>query len=73
MDIELSEILDTLCEYAPFADLKDEPILQEMVKDIEIQYLRAGQWAIAPEERNETLFFIRSGAVESKGREGKLL
>lgn len=39
MDVELSEILDTLCEYAPFSDLKDEPILQDMVKDIEIQYV----------------------------------
>ena len=62
MDVELSEILDTLCEYTPFADLKDEAILQEMVKDIDVQYLRAGEWAIAPEARNETLFFIRSGA-----------
>ncbi|CUB06110.1 DUF294 nucleotidyltransferase-like domain-containing protein [Marinomonas fungiae] len=73
MDVELSEILDTLCEYAPFADLKDEPILQEMVKDIEIQYLRVGEWAIAPEARNDNLFFIRSGAVETKNKSGKLL
>ncbi|RDL44818.1 cyclic nucleotide-binding/CBS domain-containing protein [Marinomonas piezotolerans] len=73
MDIELSEILDTLCEYAPFADLKEEPILQDMVKDIEIQYLRAGGWAIAPGEKNETLFFIRSGAIESTSKSGKLL
>lgn len=73
MDVELSEILDTLCEYAPFADLKDESILQEMVKDIEIQYLRAGEWAIAPEARNDNLFFIRSGAIETKSKSGKLL
>ncbi|MBM6550550.1 DUF294 nucleotidyltransferase-like domain-containing protein [Marinomonas ostreistagni] len=73
MDVELSEILDTLCEYAPFADLKDEAILQEMVKDIDVQYLRAGEWAIAPEARNETLFFIRSGAIEAKNKNGKLL
>ncbi|WP_067222267.1 DUF294 nucleotidyltransferase-like domain-containing protein [Marinomonas gallaica] len=73
MDVELSEILDTLCEYAPFIDLKDEPILQDMVKDIEITYLRAGEWAIAPEARNQTLFFIRSGAIEAKNKNGKLL
>lgn len=73
MDVELSEILDTLCEYAPFSDLKDESILQDMVKDIEIQYVRAGEWVIAPEARNDTLFFIRSGAIENKSKSGKLL
>lgn len=73
MDVELSEILDTLCEYAPFSELKHEPLLQAMVKDIEIQYLRAGAWAIAPDSKNESLFFIRSGAVETHNKQGKLV
>ncbi|GAB3486610.1 DUF294 nucleotidyltransferase-like domain-containing protein [Marinomonas epiphytica] len=73
MEIELSEILDALCQYSPFEELSDDPQLLEMVKEIEIQYLRAGEWAIAPNSLNQVLFFIRSGAIEVFHKENKLI
>ncbi|TPE53988.1 cyclic nucleotide-binding/CBS domain-containing protein [Maribrevibacterium harenarium] len=72
MDTELIEIRDTLCEYEPFSYLQEDSQLNDMVRDIEIQYLRKGQVVIAPDERNTALFFIRSGAVESRNKDGKL-
>lgn len=73
MDVELTEIVEALCQYAPFNELADDPQLYDMVKEIEIQYLRAGEWAIQPGVLNHTLFFIRSGAVETLGKEQKLI
>lgn len=73
MDVELTEILEALCHYAPFNELAHDPQLNDMVKDVEIQYLRAGEWAIKPGELNHTLYFIRSGAIETLSKEQKLI
>lgn len=73
MEVELSEILDALCQHAPFEEIADDPQLKDMVSEIEIQYLRAGEWAIAPNTLNEVLFFIRSGAVEVLHKENTLI
>ena len=73
MEVELSEILDALCQHAPFEEIADDPQLKDMVNEIEIQYLRAGEWAIAPNTLNEVLFFIRSGAVEVLHKENTLI
>lgn len=73
MDVELTEILEALCQHAPFNDIADDPQLHDMVKEIEIQYLRAGEYIIAPNTLNDTLFFIRSGAIENLSKEQKLI
>ena len=73
MDVELTEILEALCQHAPFNEIADDPQLNDMVKEIEIQYVRAGEWVIAPSALNNTLFFIRSGAIEVFSKEEKLI
>ncbi|MEP2618032.1 MAG: cyclic nucleotide-binding domain-containing protein, partial [Marinomonas sp.] len=73
MDVELTEILEALCQHAPFNDIEDDPQLHDMVKEIEVQYLRAGEYIIAPDTLNDTLFFIRSGAIENLSKEQKLI
>jgi CBS domain-containing protein len=44
-----------------------------MSKEIEIEYLRSGEWVIEPNSLNKTLFFIRSGAIEVLSKEEKLI
>lgn len=73
MDVELTEILEALCQHAPFNDIVDDPQLNDMVKEIEVQYVRSGEWAIEPGTLNNTLFFIRSGAVEVMSKDAKLI
>lgn len=73
MEVELTEILEALCLHAPFNEIAEDPQLNDMAKEIEIQYLRAGEWTIAPGALNNTLFFIRSGAIEVLSKEGKLI
>ncbi|MEO9274580.1 DUF294 nucleotidyltransferase-like domain-containing protein [Marinomonas sp. 5E14-1] len=73
MDVELTEILEALCQHAPFNDIADDLQLHDMVKEIEIQYLRSGEYIIAPDTLNDTLFFIRSGAIENLSKEQKLI
>ncbi|RBO86356.1 DUF294 nucleotidyltransferase-like domain-containing protein [Marinomonas aquiplantarum] len=73
MDVELTEILEAICQHAPFNDIAEEALLSEMTKEIEIQYVRAGEWVISPGTLNNTLFFIRSGAIEALSRKDKLI
>ncbi|ETX12062.1 cyclic nucleotide-binding protein [Marinomonas ushuaiensis DSM 15871] len=73
MDVELTEIHEILCQHAPFNEIADDPQLHDMVRDIEIQYLREHEDIIAPGSLNQTLFFIRSGAIEVLSKEGKLI
>ncbi len=73
MDVELTEILEAICQHAPFNDMAEEAQLSEMTKEIDIQYVRAGEWVISPGTLNNTLFFIRSGAIEALSRESKLI
>ena len=73
MDVELTEILEALCQHSPFYEIADDPQLSDMVRDIEVRYARSEEWVIAPSALNNTLFFIRSGAVEVLSKEGKLI
>lgn len=73
MEVELSEILDVISQHAPFNEMEDNALLQGMVHDIEIQYVRNGTGVIVPNVTNEHLYFIRSGAVEVLSKEDKLL
>ncbi|UTV99433.1 cyclic nucleotide-binding/CBS domain-containing protein [Marinomonas rhizomae] len=73
MDVELTEILEALCQHAPFNEMADDPQLNDMTKEIEIRYVRTGEWVIAPSAPNSTLYFIRSGALEVLSKENKLI
>ena len=73
MEIELTEILEILCQHAPFNEMEDEALLQEMVHDMEIQYVRSGTGIVVPNVTNEHLYFIRSGAVEVISNDNKLM
>jgi len=73
MDVELTEILEALCQHAPFNEIAEDPQLNDMAREIEIQYVRAGEWVIAPSALNNALFFIRSGAIEVLSKEEKLI
>ncbi|ETI60918.1 putative nucleotidyltransferase substrate binding domain-containing protein [Marinomonas profundimaris] len=73
MDVELTEILEALCQHAPFNEIAEDPQLNDMSKEIEVQYVRAGEWVIAPSTLNNTLYFIRSGAIEVLNKEEKLI
>ena len=73
MDVELTEILEALCQHPPFNEIADDPQLNDMTREIEIQYIRAGEWVIEPSALNNTLFFIRSGAIEVLNKEEKLI
>jgi len=71
LEIELIEIADTLRQYPPFKSL-DAEILEALVKDIQVQYIRRGQTVMEAGQDNEHLYFIRSGAVEVRLRSGEL-
>jgi len=71
MEIELVEILDNLRRYPPFTSLDDET-LEALVKDIQVQYTRAGRAVMEAGQQNENLYFIRSGAVEVRLKSGEL-
>lgn len=73
MEVELTEILEALCQHAPFNEIAEDPQLSDMSKEIEIEYSRSGEWVIAPNSLNKTLFFIRSGAIEVLSKEEKLI
>ncbi|MBD5770483.1 DUF294 nucleotidyltransferase-like domain-containing protein [Marinomonas colpomeniae] len=73
MEVELTEILEALCQHAPFNEIAEDPQLSDMSKEIEIEYLRSGEWVIEPNSLNKTLFFIRSGAIEVLSKEEKLI
>lgn len=74
MEVELAEILSTLCQHPPFSDMEEEPLLEDMVQDMEIRYLRNDRVVLEPGQANNTyLYFIRSGAVEVFSRSGDLL
>jgi len=71
LEIELIEIADTLRQYPPFKSL-DAEILEALVKDIQVQYIRRGQTVMEAGQDNEHLYVIRSGAVEVRLRSGEL-
>lgn len=72
MDIELVEIRDFLAGHHPF-DLLPEDALNTVTRSIQIRYLRKGTVLMAPGDKAEFLYQIRTGAVETHDPEGQLL
>jgi len=71
MEIELIEIRDHLSRYAPFDDLPEET-LDEVARQIQVRYFKAGANILEAGEPVEDLHYIRSGAVEIFLRGGAL-
>ncbi len=72
MDIEIVEIRDFLAAHHPF-DLLPDDALNDLVRQIEIRYLRRNMTIMTPGEPAEFLYVIRTGAVETRDPDGQLL
>ncbi|MEX2475764.1 putative nucleotidyltransferase substrate binding domain-containing protein [Marinobacter sp.] len=71
MQAELIDIRNHLVQHAPFDEMP-EAMLDKVVASIEIAYFRAGATILEFGQRNTSLFYIRSGAVEIYRRSGEL-
>ena len=71
METEQLDILETVRQYSPFAELPDEA-LNRIAETIEITYFKAGAQIVSFGDQITDLYFIRSGAVELYRRSGEL-
>lgn len=71
MQVELIEIRDHLSRFAPFDGLPDET-LDEVARQIEVGYFKAGSDILRYGEPIDELHYIRSGAVDIYRRNGEL-
>ncbi|MCY1394143.1 sugar isomerase, KpsF/GutQ family [compost metagenome] len=71
MQVELIEIRDHLSRFAPFDGLPDET-LDEIARQVEVGYFKAGSDILRYGEAIGELHYIRSGAVEIYRRNGEL-
>ena len=71
MEIELKEIYDFLAEHTPFTYLS-EAQLSHLPQQITIRYLRRGS-PFPPPETDESLFILRSGAVELRDQQDDII
>ncbi len=71
MEIELIEIRDFLAQRHPF-DLLPQQLQDELPTLISIHYLRRGH-SFPPTDSEDALYVIRSGAIEMRDSEGKLI
>lgn len=72
MDIELLEIRDFLKEHHPF-DLLPGDALDALPQAIKVGYARREHVVLAPGDRCEYLYIVRTGAVETRTPDGQLL
>lgn len=71
MQVELIEIRDHLSRFAPFDGLPDET-LDEIARQVEVGYFKAGTDILRYGDPIEELHYIRSGAVDIYRRNGEL-
>ena len=72
MEVELLEIRDFLASHHPFDQLSTED-LTEVLADIEIRYLRRGTDIRNDDDLMDSLYLIRTGAMELRDHAGELL
>ncbi len=72
MEVELLEIRDFLASHHPFDQLSTED-LTEVLADIEIRYLRRGTEIRNDAGLMDSLYLIRTGAMELQDHTGELL
>lgn len=71
MQIELIEIRDHLSRFPPFDELAEE-LLDDIARQVEIAYFKAGTDILAFNQEIHELHYIRSGAVDIFRRNGDL-
>lgn len=72
MDGELTEIITFVGEHAPFHHL-EKPVLEQLVRQLEVIYVRRGRIVLATGDTNTYLYIIRSGAVELRETDESLI
>jgi CBS domain-containing protein len=72
MDGELTEIINFVGKHTPFHHL-DMPVLEQLVRQLEIIYVRRGRIVLASGDTNTYLYIIRSGAVELRDSDESLI
>ena len=72
LEVELAEVRDFLAEHAPFSALSVED-LTWLVGRLTVRYFRRGSAIMAPGQDNNSLYAVRSGAVEIRDRAGVLV
>lgn len=72
MDGELAEIINFVGEHAPFHHL-NRPVLEQLVRQLEVVYVRRGRIILASGDTNTYLYIIRSGAVELRDSDESLI
>ncbi|AOY89220.1 cyclic nucleotide-binding protein [Marinobacter salinus] len=71
MQAELIDIRNHMAQYPPFDEMPEE-LLERAVGNIEVEYFRAGSPILSFGEKNDWLYYIRSGAAEIFRRSGEL-
>lgn len=71
MEAEVREIRDHLAQYPPFDNLS-ESLLDEVAASVAISYFKAGTTIRERDATIDTLYYIRSGAVEVYLHNGRL-
>ncbi|UIZ93020.1 cyclic nucleotide-binding/CBS domain-containing protein [Corynebacterium sp. CNCTC7651] len=72
MSVELDEVYTFIARHEPFSHLPAET-LQTLPAKMGITYVRRGETIFSPGEVNDTLYIIRSGAVDVVGEDNMLL
>lgn len=72
VDGELTEIVNFVGKHAPFHQL-DKAVLEQVVRQLEVIYVRRGRVVLALGAENTYLYVIRSGAVELRDSDDSLI
>ena len=72
MSVELAEVRDFLAAHAPFSQLPADT-LDALPAKLTARYFRRGTTLVAVGQRNNTMFILRSGAVDIKDAHGALV
>ncbi|WP_040161081.1 DUF294 nucleotidyltransferase-like domain-containing protein [Nigerium massiliense] len=72
MDVELAEVRDFLAGHAPFSELP-RPVLNELPQRLSARYYRRGTTLVHVGQANDTMFVLRSGAVDIIDAHGSLV
>jgi CBS domain-containing protein len=71
MEVEQVEIRNHLRQYPPF-DVLPETRLDQLARQVEVAYFRAGLQIVASGQEVDCLHYVRSGAVEIHRRSGQV-
>ncbi|OLO07336.1 cyclic nucleotide-binding protein [Salinicola sp. MH3R3-1] len=71
MNVEQLDIRGHMAQFAPFDNLPDA-LLDRIAGEVEIRYFQAGSELLVKDQPIDSLWYIRSGAVEMYQRSGRL-